>query len=84
MPVHGHRRRGSAEPASGLVDKGKPRATWGRKATGLAPPVSRVAETTGRWRMRVSPAGRRALLVARDLLAVLALAIAGLAAIRPV
>lgn len=29
-------RRISAGPATGLVDKGKPRVTWGRKATGLA------------------------------------------------
>ena len=37
-----------------LVDKGKPRVTWGRKATGLGNRVSRVAETRGRSAVRPS------------------------------
>ena len=69
------------------VDKGKPRVTWGRKATGLDPSrVSRVAETGGGSAMK--PAGFAAdratpFAVAVRIAVILFVAFAGFASAHP-
>ena len=69
-----------------LVDNGKPRVTWGRKATGLeTPPVSRATETGGEpcWLAFLPGRCATAAGIVWPMLFVGALAIGGFASFRP-